>query len=144
MRTRIKTLTLLAVTLATAVVAGAQNQQGPERPNRKQAGFDCPVCGSPCVSKAVIKRQMHQRRMQHQDAQQFRQNDRFGPGLTPWRQNREQQPQQLRRQARQQEPEQFDFDDDGQLSYAERAARRAYRDALERTPRAQPNERPVD
>ena len=142
MRTRITTLTLFAATLAAAVVAGAQNQPGPERPMRNQAGFECPVCGSPCVSKAVLQRQMRQRRMQHQDAQPFRQNDRVGAESKPWQQDRERQPQQLKQQARQQEREQFDFDEDGQLSYAERAARRAYRDALERTQDAQPSERP--
>jgi len=143
MRTRNITLTLFAVTLATAVVAGAQNEPGPARPNRGQAGFDCPVCGSPCVSRATLQRQIHQRRMQRQGVPQFQRNAQPGPEAGPWQQNRERQSQQIRQQARQQDIGRFDFDNDGQLSQAERAARRAYRDALDRTQDAQPDGRPA-
>ena len=58
MKTRIKTLTVCAAALAAATFAGAQNQPRQEKPNRKPAGFNCPVCDSPCINQSAFQRQL--------------------------------------------------------------------------------------
>ena len=143
MKTRIKTLTLCAATLVIATFAGAQNQPRQERPNRKPDGFNCPVCDSPCINKAALQRQVRQRRTQHQYEPQFRGNIQPGPPNRQRQGERESVSQRPRQRARQQEPGRFDFDGDGQLSPAEKAARRAYRDALDRQQDVEPNGRPA-
>ena len=143
MRTQIKALTLCAATLAAATVVGAQNQSGPERTNRKQAGFNCPVCDSPCINKAALQRKVRQRRLQNQDGSQFQRNAQSGTTNPRWQGGRERASQRPQQQARRQEPGRFDIDGDGQLSHAEKAARRAYRDALNRQQDIEPNGRPA-
>ena len=142
MKTRIKTLTLCAATLAAAAVAGAQNQSGPERPNRKQAGFNCPVCDSPCINKTALQRQVRQHRLQNQDGPQFQRNARSDSPNPRWQGGRESASQRPQQQARRQESGRFDIDGDGQMSPAEKAARKAYRDALDRQQGVHGNERP--
>ena len=143
MKTRIKTLTLCAATLAAATIAGARNQPTQERPNRKPAGFNCPTCNSPCINKAAFQRQVRQRRIQHQYEPQFRGNIQPGPSNRQWQGNRESASHREGQRPGQRGLERFDFDGDGQLSHAEKAARRAYRDALDRKQGVEPNERPA-
>ena len=69
MNTPIKTLTILAAVTSVALAAGAQQQERNAQPDRRQAGFNCPTCGSPCISKAQAVR-MHRQVNAHQ--QQFR------------------------------------------------------------------------
>lgn len=143
MRTQIKVLTLCAATLAAATGADARNQPRQERSNRKPAGFNCPVCYSPCINKASLQRQVHQRRFQKKGGPQGLRDFQAGPTAQSRQGAREGASQRLRQQARQREIRRFDFDGDGQLSHAEKAARRAYRDALDRRKGVQPNERPA-
>lgn len=112
MKTRIKTLALFSILLAGVCSAGAQAQEpnSRQRPLKKLADFNCPVCGSPCVNKTVLRRQIHHRRLQNQERQ------RLNPERT----------EHMRQQARRR----FDFDRDGQLSKPERAAMRAYRNTI--------------
>jgi len=142
MKKRIKTLSLCAVTLAAAAVAEAYNQPGQNKPKRQQAGFNCPVCESPCINKAALKQQVRQRRLQNQDGPQFQRNARSDSPNPRWQGGRERTSQRPQQQARRQEPGRFDIDGDGQLSHAEKAARRAYRDATDRNQGVQGNERP--
>ena len=142
MKTRIKTLTVCAAALAAATIAGAQNQPRQERPNRKPAGFNCPTCNSPCINKAALKQQVRQRRLQNQDGSQFQRNARSDSPNPRWQGGRESASQRPQQQARRQESGRFDIDGDGQLSPAEKAARRAYRDAMDRNQGVQENERP--
>lgn len=142
MRTQIKALTLFAVTLAAVSGALAINQPGPERSNRKQAGFNCPVCDSPCINKAAMQRQLRQQRIQNQDGPRFQRNAQSGPANPRWQRDRQNTSQRPQQQARQQESGRFDIDGDGRLSHAEKAARRAYRDAVDRNQGVQGNERP--
>ena len=142
MRTQIKALTLCAVTLAAVTVADAYNQRGQERPKRKQAGFNCPVCDSPCINKAVAQRQLRQRRLQNQGGQQFQRNARSespNPRQQGDRIRASQRPQQ---RAERKELGRFDIDGDGRLSNAEKTARRAYRNAMVRERDVEPDERP--
>ena len=143
MKTRIKTLTVCAAALAAATFAGAQNQPRQEKPNRKPAGFNCPVCDSPCINQSALQRQLRQRRLQNQDGPQFQRNARSDSPNPRWQAGRERAPQQPQQRARRQEPGRFDIDGDGQLSPAEKAARRAYRDALDRQQDVEPNGRPT-
>ena len=143
MRTPIKVLALCTATLAAATVAGAQNQPRQERSNRKPAGFNCPTCNSPCINKAALQRQVRLRRMQSQNEPQFRGNIQPGPPNRQWQGNRQSASHREEQRPGQKGLERFDFDGDGQLSPAEKAARRAYRDALDRQQGVEPNERPA-
>lgn len=143
MKTRIKTLTLCAATLVIATFAGAQNQPRQERPNRKPDGFNCPTCNSPCINKAALQQQVRQRRIQHQYEPQFRGNIQPGPPNRQWQGNRENASRREGQRAGKKGIGRFDIDGDGQLSPAEKAARRAYRDALNRQQDVEPNGRPA-
>ena len=142
MKTRIKTLTVCAATLAAATIASAQNQPRQERPNRKPAGFNCPTCNSPCINQAALQRQVRQRRIQNQYEPQFRRDILPGPPNRQWQGNRKSASYREGQRPGQKGLERFDFDGDGQLSPAEKAARRAYRDALDRQQSVEPNGRP--
>ncbi len=127
MRTRIKTLAAFAVIASTACIAGAQEQPRKERSERKPQEFKCPVCGSPCVSKAEIAKQVRTRQARMNHAQAVRPNRpeqarRLNSGQAPA--GRKALPP--RPHNRQQHAMRFDIDGDGKLSPAERAARRAY------------------
>ena len=143
MKAQIKILTVCAATLAAATVAGAQSQPRQERPNRKPSGFNCPTCKSPCINKAALQRQVRQRRIQNQYEPQFRGNIQTGPPNRQWQGTRESMAHREGQRPRQQGLDRFDFDGDGQLSYAEKAARRAYRDAADQQQGIEPSERPA-
>jgi hypothetical protein len=143
MRTPIKVLTLCAAALAAAAIAGAQDRPEQARLNRKPAGFNCPVCDSPCINKAALQRQVRQRKMQNQNESQVRRDVQPGPPNRQWQGERKNASHRTGQRARQQGIGRFDFDGDGQLSHAEKAARRAYRDALDRQQSVEPNERPA-
>ena len=142
MRTPIKALALCAATLAAATIASAQNQPRQEQPNRKPAGFNCPTCKSPCINKAALQRQVRQRRIQNQYEPQFRGNIQPGPPNRQWQGNRESASHREGQRPGQKGLERFDFDGDGQLSHAEKAARRVYRDAMDRQQGVEPIGRP--
>jgi hypothetical protein len=80
--------------------------------------------------------------MHNQYAPQVRRNNRPGPNSRQWQGERKSAPYRMEQGARRQEPGRFDIDGDGQLSQAEKAARRAYRDAMIQEREGQPNERP--
>lgn len=122
MRTRIKTLAVFAVIASSVLVASAQEQNAPERPMHKAKEFKCPVCGSPCVSRFELMKQRQRMHARINRARAMR-ADRTPEGQQP-------RPNQLQRN-RQQRQMRFDIDGDGQLSPAERAARRAYVQALQ-------------
>lgn len=134
MRTRIKTLAIITAVASSALIAGAQQQNRPERTGPKPEGFNCPVCGSPCVSKASVQRKLRQRRVQNEGGPRAHRNTRTERPAPQWQADREGVSQQPRKQARQQKHQQmnkrFDIDGDGQLTQAERTALRAYREAL--------------
>ena len=138
-----KTCTIVVALLAGTALAGAQQPLRQERPNQRGGEFECPVCGSPCVSKAALQRQVRQRRAQNQGEPQFRGNIQPGPPNRQWQGDRERVSQRTGQQARQQGLGRFDIDGDGQLSHAEKAARRAYRDALNRQQGVESNGRPA-
>ena len=127
MNTRIKMIITVTSVAAISFAAHAQVQGRNARPERKQRGFNCPVCNSPCVSKAEIQQQQRQRlntankrRSGPNQPENARQRPRAG--------NRQQQAfsRDQRGPAGQQREMRFDLDGDGQLSNAERAARKAY------------------
>jgi hypothetical protein len=144
MRTRIKTLTLCAATLAATAVAGAHDQPRQERANRKPDGFQCSTCGSPCVSRAALQRKIRTRRLQHTEGRQFQANRPAQVRQqTAARGPESQRPASRQFQRGKQQTMRFDIDGDGQFSNAEKAARRAYRNALDRKQGVQQNERPA-
>ena len=138
MKTSIKRLTVCAAMLAVAVGAGAREPYEPQRLNRKEAGFNCPVCDSPCINKMAMQQKLRQHRIQNKDGQPFRREGRSGAYNERWQENR----RNISQQPRPQKPGRFDIDGDGELSHPERAARRAYRDAMERQREARLNVRP--
>lgn len=142
MKTQIKALTLCTLTVAVAAVAEAYNRPVQERPNREQAGFNCPVCDSPCINKAALQREVRQRRIHNQYAPQVRRDIQPGPPRRQWQKERESASHREGQRPHQKGLERFDFDGDGQLSQAEKAARRAYRDAMIQERKGQLNERP--
>lgn len=165
MRTRIKTLAIVTAVASSALIAGAQQQNRPERTGPKADGFNCPVCGSPCVSKTQMIKQYRMRQFQNNAAQQNRperpsMKRQNGKTQAPARRQQNQmQPQRQRQNAaaqaparqqrnqeqpkrmRQQRGLRFDIDGDGQLSTAERAALRAYRDAAQDEQDSKPDHR---
>jgi hypothetical protein len=136
-----KISTIVAALLAGTALAGAQQPPRQERPIQRHGEFGCPVCGSPCINKASLQRQLHQRRFQQQGARQFHGNNQPDPANRQWQGYRENASLRTEQRGRQQGVGRFDFDGDGQLSSAERAARRAYRDALNQQQDVQPNAR---
>ena len=161
MKTRIKLLAVLASATAIAASAGAQIQERPARNDRQPAGFNCPTCGSPCISKAQAVR-LH--RQVNARQQQFRTNPQVplgqnGPRANlhqPRRNNpqarmqqrdnlRNRQPQDGVKRNRQQQSLRFDLDGDGTLSPAERAALKAYRNELRKQHGEKPDQQqPLD
>jgi hypothetical protein len=139
MKTQTKTLTLCAAALTAAIVAGAHGRIGQEKPNRNQEGFNCPVCDSPCINKTALQRKIRQRRIQNEGSQPFQPYGRTGQ-TNMRRQQRDEQ--NTYRQPQRQKADRFDIDGDGELSPPERAARRAYRNAMDRERDIQPNGRP--
>ncbi len=146
MNTKTATLAMLATISAVAFSANAQMQERNRQPIRQPAGFKCPVCGSPCISKAEITKQ-HRPRLQANARQQ-----QFGPDRAPQARRHQaamgagaNEPAAKPLRNRQQRQLRFDINRDGTLSPAERAARKAYRDALAATdeaPRADRTQRP--
>jgi hypothetical protein len=160
MRTQIKLLAIVSATLAAAMVSNAQRQRpGREEGGRQPAiGATCPTCGNPSAPRQI--RQIQHRRQQmsaesgqparrHMNAprqgrqqppvnQRFQRNRQQAPAAygrerrTPDQQQmnpqaaRQQQVQRVRQQIK----ERFDFDGDGQLSDAEKAAAKAFRQEL--------------
>ncbi len=157
MKTRIKTLAILATVAAVTFAASAQVRERTERPNRKPDGFQCPTCGSPCISKAAImkhRRQRMQANARHQsgpnrpaDARHRANYRNRGPqqqSPARFRHNQQQQPSspEINRKNRWQRAMQFDIDGDGQLSQAERTALKAYRTAIRQQRDEAPANRP--
>jgi hypothetical protein len=142
MKTHIKTLTLCAVVLAGAIAVNAQYQNRQERPNRKQEGFNCPVCDSPCINKTALQQKLRQRRMQTRNDRPVQREGRYRHSNMRWQTDHQSTAQRPQQRSRWQEPGRFDLDGDGTLSYAEKAARRAYRNAAGKSRGDQPNERP--
>ena len=136
-----KTLTIVAVLLAGTALAGARQQPRQERPHRKPAGFNGPVCDSPCIDKASLQRQVRRQRLQTHYTPRLRRGVQSRLPVRQWRGDRKRMSHRPGPRARQQGFGRFDFDRDGQLSHAEKAARRAFRNALDRKQGIQPNER---
>ncbi len=133
MKMRIKTLAVLTAIASSAMIAGAQEQMPKQQNGPKPTEFKCPVCGSPCVSKADIIKQSHKR----MKARATKAGQSDGAAMGNPRSAQGDQP--FIREKLQKRAMRFDLDGDGQLSKAERAALRAYRTEL-RKERAGPPE----
>jgi len=134
MKTGSKAMAVLAVVSSTVLIAGAQDRPQPVDPVRKPTTFKCPVCRSPCVSKDELikqRRMLRARRNQAQAIQPRRTAQAHNPHAAPGPDEPLTAPDQMQRN-RQQRGLRFDLDGNGQLSRAERAARRAYVRTLRR------------
>jgi len=136
MKTQTRIMFILATITSVAIAAEAQVQERNQQPRPKPAGFNCPVCNSPCISKADVVRQRHQI-----NARQRYHADR--PALARQHQGAYNRGQEPRRpdgmpRALKQKAMRFDFDGSGDLSTAERAALKAYRAELNKERSAGP------
>jgi hypothetical protein len=136
----IKTLSILTAVAAVAVIADAQVKERNARPERKPAGFNCPVCNSPCISKADAMRQRRQIHAKRQAGMDRPAHARRNPGIHS--RQRRPQPPEAAAQARKQKSMRFDFDGNGELSPAERAALKAYRAELKKERGSGPVDQP--
>ena len=151
MKTKIKTATLFAVLIGATAIAGAQEAVEETVPPQKNSALKQPA--HQCPQAEIKQQQIHQRKVvqRRQTAQneQIRRLNRriirLEQRLDAIQERKQKTTQQQHKAARQQKPRQpqtaqaaqqkrtlkFDLDGDGELSVPERAARRAYRKALQ-------------